>query len=101
MDENISQARVNEAIALFHSRGSGEQFTDDVAHIIATLKGTFGIEISYNDALNFWEWVSDYFWCAGWITPITGDICKGFPRWITYLEGSYPEHMWEEPQSEG
>ena len=26
MDENISQARVNEAIALFHSRGSGEQF---------------------------------------------------------------------------
>ncbi len=96
MEENISQARVDDAISSFRSRGNGTLFPNDVNHIISTIKGTFGIELSYNDSLTFWQWVSDYFWCAGWITPTTGDICKGFPRWIVYLEGSYPEHMWED-----
>lgn len=84
----LTQARVTSAIINFRNRRSPIDYPGEVAAIGAIIQGTFGIELDPHDVVDFWEWYSEAFYFAGWLSnPSERDVAKGFPKWIAYMEG--------------
>jgi hypothetical protein len=94
MSENeITQERVRNAIDSFKNKNRVVHFPDNVDFITTNLKNIFGVEISINEVIEFWEWYSETYWFAGWLNPTIRDINEGFPRWVSYLESGNFEDL--------
>ena len=96
MEEKITNERVYGAITNWKNAKRVIDFPEDVERIRTTLLGALEIDLDPHDCVDFWEWYSEYAWCAGWITPDESSIVKGFPKWIAMMEGTLWDEGWGE-----
>ena len=82
----MSPERVTRAFEAYRLR-TGCKYPGDVAFIRAVIHDTHGVELSEVDAIQFWEWYCDAYWCASWMKPIREDIVPGFLAFIAEAAG--------------
>lgn len=93
MNNDITQERVTTAIKKHKDKRAEIEFPDDVEKIHKIIKEVFEVTLSHHDVVDFWEWYSEEFLCAGWlINPTFHDVERGFPKWILWMEGM----LWDE-----
>jgi hypothetical protein len=92
----ITQERVRNAISNWRGASRAIEFPEDVEKIRSTLLDALGIDLPPSDVVEFWEWYSEFAWCAGWIRPDASSIVRGFPKWISMMEGTLWDEGWGE-----
>lgn len=94
----ITQERVISSLEEYRNRKGVIQFPEDVKVISQHLREIFSVELPPHDVEEFWEWYSETFLCASWlVNPTHRDVERGFPAWISFLEGT----LWEEEVNHG
>lgn len=91
--EEITQERVIRSLEEWRNRKGPIEFPEDVEVISQHIREIFSVELPPHDVEEFWAWYSEEVWCAGWlVNPTQRDVERGFPKWISFLEGT----LWDE-----